>query len=152
MTHRCWEALRRWTQANGHGASSAAQINKVTAASQALGNGAFFRRVVVLSKALARWNWGGKVAGTKICPNLRIQRNNKMSAGSFKLNLVRSSGSKIKSREWGEKLRCRWSGKKKSHWFISLKRKNQKTTECESGAFAPENNSCWRNGGSVGGY
>lgn len=59
MTHRCGEAPRCWRQADGHGASSAAQINKVTAASQARGNGAFFRSVPVLSKASARWTRGG---------------------------------------------------------------------------------------------
>lgn len=50
-----------------------------------------------------------------------------MSAGSFKLNLVRSSGSKIKSREWGEKLRCRWVGKKKITLIYLFKKKRQKS-------------------------
>lgn len=61
-----------------------------------------------------------------------------MSAGSFKLNLVRSSGSKIKSREWGEKkLRCRSVGKKKITliYFFKKEKTEKKTTQSESGAF-----------------
>lgn len=44
-----------------------------------------------------------------------------MSAGSFKLNLVRSSGSKIKSREWGEKKKTALSlGREKNHTDLFL--------------------------------
>lgn len=53
-----------------------------------------------------------------------------MSAGSFKLNLVRSSGSKIKSREWGEKKKTALSlGREKKITLIYFfKKKKPKKT------------------------
>lgn len=66
-----------------------------------------------------------------------------MSAGSFKLNLVRSSGSKIKSREW--KRNCVDAGRQKN---LSIYVKN----ELKLGATVPGSHSCWRNRRSVGVY
>lgn len=49
-----------------------------------------------------------------------------MSAGSFKLNLVRSSGSKIKSREWGEKKKTALSlGREKKITLIYFFKKEK---------------------------
>lgn len=45
-----------------------------------------------------------------------------MSAGSFKLNLVRSSGSEIKSREWGKKENCVVAG-------LGIKKINKKKSD-----------------------
>lgn len=49
-----------------------------------------------------------------------------MSAGSFKLNLVRSSGSKIKSREWGENCVVAGSEKKITLIYFFKRKKNKK--------------------------
>lgn len=66
-----------------------------------------------------------------------------MSAGSFKLNLVRSSGSKIKSREW--KRNCVDAGAAKNQ-TVYVK------NDLKLGAIVPGSYSCWRNSRSVDVY